>query len=98
MTAARWLRRHRMRDELAERHVVLAVCAGLQLLGVTMTDRSGHTYDGAGVLDLATAPGARRAVGEVIATGIEPAIGTSPVSRTTRDTRHWAPARGRWLS
>lgn len=76
LTAARWLGRHRMRDELAERHVVLAVCAGLQLLGTAMTDRSGHTYDGAGVLDLATAPGARRAVGEVIATGIEPAIGT----------------------
>jgi len=78
LTAARWLLRHRMRDELAQRHVVLAVCAGLQLLGATMTDQSGHTYDGAGILDLTTAPGPRRAVGEVIATATAtaPAIGT----------------------
>jgi CobQ-like glutamine amidotransferase family enzyme len=75
LTAARWLLRHRMRDELAERHVVLAVCAGLQLLGTTMTDRSGHPYDGAGVLDLTTAAGARRAVGEITANATEPAIG-----------------------
>jgi hypothetical protein len=79
LTAARWLLRHRMRDELAERHVVLAVCAGLQLLGTTMTDRSGHTYDGADVLDLTTAAGPRRAVGEITATaaatGAGPAIG-----------------------
>jgi hypothetical protein len=40
--AARWLLRHRMRDELAERHVVLAVCAGFQLLGTTITDRDGR--------------------------------------------------------
>jgi len=76
LTAARWLVRHRMRDELAEHRVVLAVCAGLQLLGTAMTDRSGHTYDGAGVLDITTAAGARRAVGEVIATATEQAIGT----------------------
>jgi CobQ-like glutamine amidotransferase family enzyme len=75
LTAARWLLRHWMRDELAERCVVLAVCAGLQLLGTTMTDRSGHTYDGAGVLDVTTTPGARRAVGEVIATAPDLAIG-----------------------
>ena len=76
LTAARCLVRHRMRNELADHHVVLAVCAGLQLLGTTMTDRSGHTYDGAGVLDLTSAAAMRRAVGEVVATAIEPAIGT----------------------
>jgi len=36
----------------------------------------GHTHDGAVVLDLTTAAGARCAVGEVIATATEQAIGT----------------------
>ena len=93
LTAAGWLVRHRMRDALAERPVVLAVCAGLQLLGTTMTDRSGHTYDGAGVLDLTTAPGPRRAVGEVIATATDPTIGTPHRLREPPGTHNPGPRR-----
>jgi len=75
LTAARWLQRHRMRDTLAERSVVLAVCAGFQLLGSTTTDRSGHTYGGVGVFDAATVAGVRRVVGEIVATATVPGIG-----------------------
>ncbi len=75
LAAASWLVRHRLRDELAERAVVLAVCAGFQLLGTSMTDRVGRTYPGAGVLDVATTPGARRAVGEITTTATVPGIG-----------------------
>ena len=75
LTAARWLRRHRLRDTLAERSVVLGVCAGFQLLGTTLTDRSGHTHDALGVIDATTVAGTRRAVGEVLATATIPALG-----------------------
>ncbi|MBN9112230.1 MAG: glutamine amidotransferase [Pseudonocardia sp.] len=73
--AARWLLRHRMRDELADRHVVLAVCAGFQLLGTTITDPDGHVLDGIGALDLTTTAGPRRAVGEVVTSATAPSIG-----------------------
>ena len=74
LTAAHWLRRHRMRDVFAEKAVVLAVCAGFQLLGTTMTDRAGHCHPGVGVLDATTAPGSTRAVGEVIAISTIPEL------------------------
>ena len=65
-----------------------------------MTDRSGHTYDGAGVLDAATAPGAaprgrrgRRHRHRA------PASARSPVSRTTTDDTTLGPGRTRrWPS
>jgi CobQ-like glutamine amidotransferase family enzyme len=46
----------------------LAVCAGLQLLSASFTDRAGHAVSGLGVLDVRCGrlPGAR-AVGEVVA-------------------------------
>jgi hypothetical protein len=46
---------------------VLAVCAGMQVLGVSMQDASGQQVAGAGVLDIRTTAGGRRAVGEVVA-------------------------------
>jgi CobQ-like glutamine amidotransferase family enzyme len=75
LAAAAWLARQRLRDELAERAVVLAVCAGFQLLGAGMTDRAGHTHPGVGVLDVTTTPGARRAVGEITTTATVPGVG-----------------------
>jgi CobQ-like glutamine amidotransferase family enzyme len=51
--------------------VVLAVCAGLQLLGHTYTTTSGQTVTGAGVLDLTTVAGRRRAIGEVLADPVD---------------------------
>lgn len=46
---------------------VLAVCAGMQVLGDWMQDSSGRRVAGAGILDLSTTVGRRRAVGEVVA-------------------------------
>lgn len=66
--AADWLRRHpSLRTTLPHRAVTLAVCAGMQLLGTSVTDRDGARYAGLDVLDLHTTPGWRRAVGEVVA-------------------------------
>lgn len=46
---------------------VLAVCAGLQLLGASLLGGDGTVQPGLGVLDLSTGRLERRAVGEVIA-------------------------------
>jgi CobQ-like glutamine amidotransferase family enzyme len=46
---------------------VLAVCAGMQVLGNWMQDPAGRRVPGAGTLDLTTTTGQRRAVGEVVA-------------------------------
>lgn len=45
---------------------VLAVCAGLQLLGTSLVDSDGHRYAGLGLLDLATHAEKRRAIGTVV--------------------------------
>jgi lipid II isoglutaminyl synthase (glutamine-hydrolysing) len=75
--AADWLRRHdQLRRALETSAVTLAVCAGLQILGCSMNDASGQHYPGLGLLDITTAPGRRRAVGEVIATCAVPGVGS----------------------
>ncbi|MGH3827759.1 MAG: type 1 glutamine amidotransferase [Pseudonocardiaceae bacterium] len=74
--AADWLRRHdKLRRALDTSAVTLAVCAGLQILGRSMTDASGQRYPGLDLLDITTAPGRRRAVGEVIARCAVPGVG-----------------------
>ncbi|MGH3771592.1 MAG: type 1 glutamine amidotransferase [Pseudonocardiaceae bacterium] len=75
--AADWLRRHeRLCRALDTSAVTLAVCAGLQILGRSMADASGHHYPGLGLLDITTAPGRQRAVGEVIASCAVPGVGS----------------------
>jgi lipid II isoglutaminyl synthase (glutamine-hydrolysing) len=75
--AADWLRRHdQLRRALETSAVTLAVCAGLQILGRSMSDASGHHYPGLDLLDLATAPGRQRAVGEVVVTCAVPGVGS----------------------
>lgn len=44
---------------------VVAVCAGLQLLGRTFTDSGNRVNSGLGVLDVVTVPARRRAIGHV---------------------------------
>jgi lipid II isoglutaminyl synthase (glutamine-hydrolysing) len=74
--AADRLRRHpSLRTTLAERAVTLAVCAGMQLLGTSVTERDGTRYAGLDVLDLHTVPGPRRALGEVLARPSLPDVG-----------------------
>lgn len=74
--AADWLRRHdQLRQALENRAVTLAVCAGLQILGRSLSDARGHDYPGLGLLDIATVPGRQRAVGEVVTTCVVPGVG-----------------------
>jgi lipid II isoglutaminyl synthase (glutamine-hydrolysing) len=58
---------------------VLAVCAGMQVLGEWMQDSGGRRVAGVGIVDLTTTVGRRRAVGEVVAdstvSGIEQLTG-----------------------
>jgi len=74
--AVDWLHRHRdLRHALDSTARVLAVCAGLQILGHTMRGRAGQDHPGLGVLDLTTTPGRRRAVGEIITACAIPGVG-----------------------
>jgi lipid II isoglutaminyl synthase (glutamine-hydrolysing) len=67
--AADWLRRHHeLCRAMQTSAVTLAVCAGLQVLGASLTDSRGQHYLGVELLDIITTPGHRRAVGEVVST------------------------------
>lgn len=46
---------------------VLAVCAGMQLLGHEVLGSDGRAYSGLGLLDVTTSPRETRAIGEVVA-------------------------------
>jgi hypothetical protein len=75
--AADWLRRHdQLRRALETSAVTLAVCAGLQILGRSMSDSKGQHYPGLDLLDITTAPGRQRAVGEVIVACAVPGVGS----------------------
>jgi CobQ-like glutamine amidotransferase family enzyme len=72
-----WLARHRgLLHAMAHTAQTLAVCAGLQILGRTITDLYGRDQPGLGLLDLATVPGRRRAVGEIITRCQLPGVGS----------------------
>ena len=59
--------------------VVLAVCAGYQVIGTTFPAADGRACRGVGLLDVATEPGTgRRAVGELLADPLMPAGGLGP--------------------
>ncbi len=46
--------------------LVLAVCAGLQIVGTSFPGTDGHMHDGVGLVDLTTHPGTPRAVGDLV--------------------------------
>jgi hypothetical protein len=74
--AAEWLRGHpALLSAMATRAHTFAVCAGLQLLGSWTTDVTGHRHQGAGLVDLTTRRGLRRAVGEVVTSCALPRVG-----------------------
>jgi CobQ-like glutamine amidotransferase family enzyme len=54
-----------LRRAVAAGRPVLAVCAGLQILGHEVRTHTGQDHAGLGLLDLTTAPRAARAIGEV---------------------------------
>jgi hypothetical protein len=65
--AADWLRRYpALLAALDRSAVTLAVCAGLQVLGRTMTGADGRDHRGVELLDLTTFPGRRRATGRIV--------------------------------
>ncbi len=73
--AADWLARNRpLITALGTSAITLAVCAGLQILGRSMADQQGRVSAGLGLLDLVTAPGPARAVGEVVSTCTVPGV------------------------
>lgn len=53
---------------------MLAICAGLQLLGTSFTARGGASAPGLGLVDISTVPANPRSVGEVVAIP-DPALG-----------------------
>jgi CobQ-like glutamine amidotransferase family enzyme len=56
--------------------VVLAVCAGLQIIGTDFSDPTGRRLAGAGLVDASTdRPMTRRAVGEILSEGIPAGLG-----------------------
>jgi CobQ-like glutamine amidotransferase family enzyme len=74
--AAEWLGRHKaLCRALSAGGATLAVCAGLQVLGEWMQDSRGCRVAGAGILDLTTSTGRRRAVGEVVTECVVPGVG-----------------------
>lgn len=69
--AARHLHEHSgMQQAAAKGAVVFAVCAGLQVLGESFGGSDGSSQRGLGMLDLRTAPGSQRSIGEVTSTPI----------------------------
>jgi CobQ-like glutamine amidotransferase family enzyme len=75
--AADWLRCHaELRRAMHTSAVTLAVCAGMQILGASMTDTRGQHYPGLELLDITTAPGRQRSVGEVVSTCTIAGVGT----------------------
>jgi CobQ-like glutamine amidotransferase family enzyme len=73
--AAEWLLGHEDLRTALQTTPVLAVCAGLQVLGRWVEDGHGHRKPGVGILDLSTSPGRRRAVGEVLTRCTLPGVG-----------------------
>ena len=72
VTSATLLRGGALVDAAGRGAVVLAVCAGFQILGVTFPGSDGRHVDGVGLLDVVTDRGAPRAVGEIL---VDPAEG-----------------------
>lgn len=75
---AEWLARHgELRAALARTQLV-AVCAGLQLIGREIIDEHGRRQPGAGLVDVTTTLGRHRAIGEIVVSRDEP--GAAPLT------------------
>ncbi|HQU00108.1 MAG TPA: hypothetical protein PLG60_06345 [Acidimicrobiales bacterium] len=63
--AADLLRDSPLREVYESGAHVVAVCAGLQILGTTFVIEGDHQYEGLGLVDVKTTRGAKRSVGEL---------------------------------
>lgn len=78
----------RLPDAVASGSVVLAVCAGFQIVGRTFPAADGRPLTGLGLLDIETTKGAgRRAVGELTAAPL-PLAGARPLPTLTGFENH----------
>ena len=92
--AVEWLAKHRdVMRAMSDSAVTFAVCAGMQVLGNSFTDARGRRHQGLGLLDVTTAPGPRRSVGELVSTCELPGVGLS--DRVREPPRRHHPRRGR---
>lgn len=74
--AAGWLAQQRgLRTALDGSATVLAVCAGFQIIGTDFTDPRGVRHAGISLIDASTVQRSRRAVGQVVAQCVVPAVG-----------------------
>lgn len=65
--ASRYLRGDRgLHDVVVKGRPVLAICAGMQVLGEWYTDATGRKVEGVGLLDLTTKPQEKRSIGELV--------------------------------
>jgi CobQ-like glutamine amidotransferase family enzyme len=64
--AADLLRRARFAERVREGRFVVAVCAGLQILGTRFAVEGDDEYEGVALVDVATRRGAARSVGELV--------------------------------
>ncbi|GDY33590.1 type 1 glutamine amidotransferase [Gandjariella thermophila] len=73
LAAVRWLQAHPgLQQAVGRGAVVLAVCAGFQILGTSFAGTDGAMHSGLGLFDAITRPLSRRAIGEIV---VEPAPG-----------------------
>lgn len=68
-----------LRRAVARGAVVLAVCAGYQIVGETFGDDGANPLPGIGLLDVRSERGQQRAVGEVVA-DVDPALGVGRIT------------------
>ncbi|MCE0763024.1 glutamine amidotransferase [Pseudonocardia kujensis] len=80
LAAQRAARPPGLRGAVERGAVVLAVCAGLQILGERFAGPDGTDHAGLGLLDVTTTRRARRAVGEVVATPLVPELAGAPLT------------------
>jgi len=73
-TAAALLRQSDLAGAYTGGAVIVAVCAGFQLLGTSIRDGDGHTFAGLGIIDASTAPDLERRVGDAVVDG-PPTVG-----------------------
>jgi hypothetical protein len=89
--ATDWLLQHRDLRVALQTTRILAVCAGLQVLGQWIEDGHGRRQPGLGILDVTTSPGQRRAVGEVLTRCVLPGVGLLTGFENHRGMTHLGP-------
>jgi lipid II isoglutaminyl synthase (glutamine-hydrolysing) len=87
--AAEILARSALNDAVSNGAVVLAVCAGFQIVGRSFPDAEGQSHEGLGLLDVVTVKNAgKRLVGEVVSDPSKPTLGAVDLEPFTGFENH----------